>query len=417
MALLALLTLHASAVAAPAPPVILARGAILMDADTGVVLWGNAPDTPRPMASTTKIMTALLVLEDGRLDDTVTVSPKAAKVGESSLHLKAGETLTMRDLLYGILLRSANDGCVAAAEHIAGSEAAFIQRMNAKAAELGCTRTHFTNPNGLHDARHYTTPRDLAAIARAAMQYPEFRKIVSTPTYTIERSINKYDRRLKARDYSFLTNYPGAAGVKTGYTKQAGHCFVGAARRGPFTLLSVVLHSPSFNNETTALLDWGFKNFRGGVAARPGQNLGSVRVEGGKAREVAVTTTQTVAVTVAADAPPVRADLGALKVEAPVKAGQDLGVAPLMAGGKQVGDVVVVAVGPVGISTGRIVGRVVAGVFILVVIGVILGAIAENSRRRRRRLAARSRRHDTGRPRPRERESGAAGSERGPRHR
>lgn len=416
----ALALLGAAALALPAraatpPPAILARGGILVDAGSGKVLWQKEPDTRRPMASTTKTMTGLLVAEYGHPNEVVTVSPEAAKVGESSLHLKAGERLTMRDLLYGIMLRSANDGCVAAAEHISGSVPAFVARMNEKAAALGCANTHFVNPNGLHDPDHYTTPRDLATIARAAMQDPTFREVVATPAYTIERSINRYDRRLKARDYTYLTTYPGANGIKTGYTKQAGHCFVGAARHGQFQLISVVLHSPSINRETMALMNWGFNNFRGGVAAKPGQDLGRVRVEGGRAAEVPVTTNQEVAVTVPKDAPPVRADLSRLSVRAPVKDGQPLGVAPLMAGSEQVGEVPVIAARPVGISLWRILGRILGGTLVLLGAGVIFGAITENSRRRRRRLAARSRRLDPRGPGAREREAGRPGPERKPR--
>jgi D-alanyl-D-alanine carboxypeptidase (penicillin-binding protein 5/6) len=411
VALLALST--ACAIGAPAPPAVHARGAILEDAATGAVLWQSHADTPRPMASTTKIMTGLLVAEHDHLGETVTVSPTAAAVGESSLHLKAGETLTLHDLLYGILLRSANDGCVAAAEHISGTEAAFVQRMNDKAAALGCRHTHFVNAYGLHDPNHYTTPRDLAAIARAALQDPVLREIVGTPTYTIERSINKYDPHLKARDYSFLTHYPGAEGVKTGYTRQAGHCFVGTARRGGFQLVSVVLHSPNFNKETAALLDWGFKNFRGGVAVKAGEDLGDVRVAGGRAARVAAVAAQAVSITVPINAPRVRADLGALSVRAPIKAGQALGFAPLMSGGKQVGRVAVAASNAVGISIWSLIGRLAGGALLLMVIGVILGAIAENSRRRRRRLAARSRRPDPRGSREGERQGGAAGRERG----
>lgn len=384
-----------------------------MDAGTGQVLWAKDADVPRPMASTTKTMTGLLAAEYGHPDEIVTVSPEAAKVGESSLHLKPGERLTMRNLLYGILLRSGNDAATAAAEHVAGSVPAFVARMNAKASELGCANTHFVNPTGLNAPGHHTTPRDLATIARAALKNPVFAKVVATPTYTIERSMNKGDRLLKARDYTYLTTYPGANGVKTGYTREAGHCFVGAARHGQFQLISVVLHSPGIKRETESLMNWGFNNFRGGIAAQPGQNLGQVKVEGGRSAGVAVTAASAVYVIAPKNAGPVRPDLSHLAVRAPVKQGQSLGVAPLLADGKRVGETTVVATAAVGISVWRMIGRILAGALALAIIGVILGAIAENSRRRRRRLAARSRRHDPRGPRPREWESSRDWSERG----
>jgi D-alanyl-D-alanine carboxypeptidase len=175
----------------------------------------------------------------------------------------------------------------------------------------------------------------------------------------------------------------------------------------------VVLHSPNFNAETAALLDWGFKHFRGGVAVKPGQRLGHVRVNGGRAAGVGAMAAQSVAVTLPIGAPAVRADLSALRARAPIKAGQALGVAPLMSGDKRVGQVAVVASNPVAVSKWRLAWRVAGAALFLMVIGVIFGAFAENSRRRRRRLAARRRRLDTRGASAGERQAGAAGRERG----
>lgn len=388
---------------APAPDILSPSG-ILVEAKTGTVLWAHNPDAQRPMASTTKIMTALLVLESGRLLDTVQVSPDAAKVAESSLNLKPGEHMTMDDLLHGIIMRSANDACVVAAEHLDGSVAAFVARMNARAVQLGCKHTHFANPNGLHQKGHYSTARDLATIARAAMAYPEFRKIVSTPDYTIERDINKYDRGLKARDHWFLTNYDGADGVKTGYTRQAGHCFVASATRGGFQLVSVLMHSPNIKKETRALLDWGFANFRGGVAAKAGRPLAESPVSGGSAATVSVGVAAAAYVVVPKDAGPVGVQTVLDPVRAPVRAGQKLGRAVLVSDGGEVGHEDLIALSAVDISLFRKAGRVAIIVLLVGLGGVVVGTTAKTARRRRRRLAARRRGLDPRRARVRERE-------------
>src|SRR5580704_7917858 len=166
---------------------VTAPSAIVISAETGQVLWSKDADTPRYPASTTKIMTALLLIERCKPDEIIT-APKGIKtVGESSMHLEEGEQITAHDMLYALLLRSANDGCVAVADHISGSVPAFVAMMNARALELGCTHTHFDNPNGLNDTKHWTTAHDLALIAREAMTHPEFRDAAKTKKYQIHR--------------------------------------------------------------------------------------------------------------------------------------------------------------------------------------------------------------------------------------
>jgi len=397
-------TLCLSGYAAPVPPRVLAPSGILVDARSGTVLWAHNADVQRPMASTTKIMTALLVLESGRLGDTVVVSPTAAKVAESSLNLKTGEHLTLNDLLHGIIMRSANDACVVAAEHLSGSAGQFVEVMNLRAAQLGCRHTHFVNPNGLNAPGHYSSARDLATITRAAMRYPEFREIVSTPDYTIERDINTFDRGLKARDHWFLTHFPGADGVKTGYTRQAGHCFVGSATRNGFQLISVVMHSPNVKKETCALLEWGFKNFRGGCAAKPGKAIGFAAVSGGGVSSVPVGVAEKAFVAVPKTAGRVSLTIPRIQVSAPVKAGARVGRASLVCDGMPVGRVDLVSLGAVEISTGRKAARASAIGLVIVLGGLGLGATAENYRRRRRRVAARRRGSYPRRARVRERE-------------
>jgi D-alanyl-D-alanine carboxypeptidase (penicillin-binding protein 5/6) len=397
------LSLAAAAYAAPKPPPVLAPSAILIDGATGAVLWKHNADQRLPIASTTKIMTALLVAESGRLDEAVTVSADAAKVKESSLNLKPGEHITLRDMAYGIMLRSANDACVAVAEHLDGNVPAFVARMNARAAALGCRNASFVNPNGLHDPAHFCSARDLATIARAAMRNPFFRDVVATRSRRIRRDVNRYDTFLKARDYTFLRTYPGAEGIKTGHTKQAGRCFVGAARRGQLELISVILHSPNIGHETKALLDWGFGNFRGGRAVRRGDAVGVAAVRGGSAETVPVAAMRDASVVLPRTSPPVTLDVSGMTVMAPVTVGQRVGRAAIMSGGARVGAVDVVAARAVGLSRLRIAGRITAGAAILLGVGCFVGAFTTHSRRRRRRLAARGRRIDPRGSRDRER--------------
>ena len=269
----------------PTRPQIKAASAILIDAVSGQVLYGRNVDAPRPMASTTKIMTALLFCEAAPETAIVTASERAAATRESSLHLKKGETLTAHDLLRAMLLRSANDACVAAAEYVAGTEAAFAERMNAKAKELGCLHTHFVNSHGLHDDLHYTTAHDLALIARAAMQEPRIAETVCTQRCRINRSIDHNDVTLRNHSH-FLGKFPGADGIKTGYTRPAGHCYVGSATEDGHRLISVVLRSPDYVGETSALMKFGFGRFAPHLLAKAGTPLASVRVENGAADEV-----------------------------------------------------------------------------------------------------------------------------------
>lgn len=396
--------LCSAAFAAPESPNVIAPYGILVEARTGTVLWAHNPDEQRPMASTTKIMTALLVLESGRLGDIVQVSPNAAKVAESSLNLKTGEHLTLDDLLHGIIMRSANDACVAAAEHLSGSTEAFVEVMNARAAQLGCKHTHYVNPNGLNAAGHYSSARDLAIITRAALKYPEFREIVSTPDYTIERDINKYDRGLKARDHWFLTHFPGADGVKTGYTRQAGHCFVGSATRNGMQLISVLMRSPNIKKETCTLLDWGFKNYRGGYAVKSGRVLGQAKVSGGSLSTVSIAAAEPAYVVIPRTAGHVSVELPSVRIGAPFKAGQKVGRARMVCDGLVVGHFDLITLGSVDVSPGRKAARTAAiGIGVLAG-GVGIGATAKTYRRRRRRLAARRRGSDSRRARDRERE-------------
>lgn len=270
-------------------PVLSASAALVMDYDTGEVLWARNPDARRYPASTTKILTALLFVENVPPDEIVACNDAAiGKVGESSLHIKPGERFPAEDLLKGFLLRSANDGGVVIAQRVAGSVPRFAQRMNARAAELGATHSHFVNPHGLHDPAHVTTARDLAILARAAMANERFAAAVRTPSATIRRSISG-DRRVVAKSKRlFYDKVPGADGIKTGYTRPAGHCFVGSATRDGRRLIAVILGAKSSAcQETIPLLEWGFRRFPSRVAASAGQPVGAVAIRGGATPTVA----------------------------------------------------------------------------------------------------------------------------------
>jgi D-alanyl-D-alanine carboxypeptidase (penicillin-binding protein 5/6) len=246
-------------------PKVAAFGAVLMDAETGRVLWGKSEHEPLSMASTTKIMTAVLALESGRLDETVTVSEKAAAAPKMKMYLSEGEEVRLGDLLLALMLESSNDAAVAIAEHLSGSVENFCAQMTEKACSLGAMNTVFETPNGLDAGDHHSTPYDLALITRYALNVPGFIELTNTPAATF--SSNK-------REYSFsnrnrlLHEYAGANGVKTGFTNKAGHCFVGAARRNDMQLISVVLASGWGEKgkaqkwiDTKNVLNFGFDNF------------------------------------------------------------------------------------------------------------------------------------------------------------
>lgn len=240
-----------------APPELDAPGAVLWDPAEGRILHGVQESQGRPMASTTKIMTTLLALEAGTVEEVVTVSPSAATQDGASLGLSAGQQLPMRSLLAGLMLRSGNDAAMAVAEHVAGSEAAFVERMNARARELGLTDTRFVNASGLtDDPRHHASPLDLARLTEEARTYPEFRAWAAAPRLDVA-GIGVLENRNE-----LLGRYPGADGVKTGFTALSRYSLVASATRDGWTLLAVVLGSENNFGDAARLLDHGFQDFR-----------------------------------------------------------------------------------------------------------------------------------------------------------
>lgn len=244
-----------------APENISAVSAIVIEAQTGTVLWEHNSREKRAMASTTKIMTALLTIEAGDLDREFTVDPLAIMVEGTSMGLREGDRVSRRDLLYGILLPSGNDAANAAAVSVSGSMTAFVKLMNSRARELGLNDTHFATPSGLDADGHYTTACDLARLAAYALRDDTFRGIVGCASADVEFGNPPYKRTLYNSN-KMLKRYDGAIGVKTGFTDNARRCLVSAAERDGATLVAVTLNAPDDWNDHTKMLDYGFTQVR-----------------------------------------------------------------------------------------------------------------------------------------------------------
>lgn len=234
-------------------PVLRAPSVLLADATTGQVLYSQDPTTPRPPASTTKIMTALLVLERNYLTETVRI-PADLQMPGTTAGLVPGETLTIEELLYGLLLPSGNDAALALARYSGGTEEEFVAAMNTRAAELGLVHTHFVNPHGLDAPDHLSSAMDLLSLTRQALRHPTFARIVATATYSVRG--HRWENRNR-----LLGQYPGADGIKTGTTAAAGECLIASATRQGQRLIAVVLGSQDRYAEATALLDYGFAHY------------------------------------------------------------------------------------------------------------------------------------------------------------
>jgi len=265
-------------------PDVSAASAVLADLDSGQVLFTKNPDVKRAIASLTKIMTAMLVRERGDPADVVTVTPEAVirsddRLGTSALGLQAGERISVEDLLYALLLQSANDAAVALADHVAGSQGRFVELMNARGRRLGMRLTRFRSPNGLDD-RGYSTARDLVTLSRAAMKTPGFASIVGTRFRSIPAPAGP-DRRVQNRN-ALLWLYPGATGVKTGFTFRAGYSVVATAERDGRRLVAVVLGASGEGfSDAAELLNYGFTAFTRYTFARNGEPKGVVTLVGG----------------------------------------------------------------------------------------------------------------------------------------
>jgi len=238
-----------------------AASAVLVEQKTGRVLFEKDAHTKRRIASITKIMTAILAIESGKMNQTVKVSEQATRAEGSSVYLKPGEKIKLNDLVYGLMLRSGNDTAVAIAEHVGGSLDGFVHIMNQKAKEIGMYNTHFANPHGLDDhENHYSTAYDMAILMRYAMQNKTFQKITGTKVHKAPNPTENWDREWKNKN-RLLSKYKYCTGGKTGYTKRAKRTLVTTATKGDMDLIAVTLNGPDDWNDHISMYEGGFKGF------------------------------------------------------------------------------------------------------------------------------------------------------------
>lgn len=277
---------NGSALAAQRPE-LGATSAILMDVATGKVLFTKNSFDRRAPASTTKVLTALVAMERGELNQVITASRNASKIDGSSIWLAPGEKHTLEELLYGVLLSSGNDASVAIAEGLAGSEAQFAAWMNEKAKAIGVKDSSFKNSNGLPDSGHYSTAYDLALITRYALNNPIFAEMVKTKKKAIEWPGRDYNRMMVNHN-KLLWRYKYADGVKTGYTKQAGKCLIASATNKGQRLIAVVLNSKQMYEDSKSLFEYGFNNYQLLTVIQSEQKIGSIAVVEGIHNQVPV---------------------------------------------------------------------------------------------------------------------------------
>ena len=274
-----------------------AKAAVLMDAVSGEVLFAQNAHKKLPPASVTKVMTMLLILEGCdsgkiRLSDTVTISERAASMGGSQMYMEPGEQHTVEELLKGVAMVSANDGCVALAEHLAGSVEMFVEQMNKRAAELGMKDSNFVNTNGLPVANHYTSAYDIAVMSRALIAFPETAQWFTKWQDTIKVGLPGKEKEFGLTNTNkLIKQYPGAIGIKTGFTQDAGYCLSGAAERDGTRLIGVILGCTTSNirfAEIKRLLDYGFSNYESVKIAEKGQVQKALKIEKGTPSKVDV---------------------------------------------------------------------------------------------------------------------------------
>ena len=337
-ALLAAALSIASPAAAAEPPQLEARAWALVDARTGDVLASHAASQRLPIASTTKLMTAYVAMQELPLNKTVIVAPYESIYGESLLEVPAGERISVRDLLYGLILRSGNDSAYDLALAAAGSEAAFVREMNLRAAALGLSNTHYANPIGLDEAGNYSSALDLTALARRLLRDPAFARIAAARSAEL-RSLSP-SRRIETLN-DFLLAVPWATGVKTGHTFDADYVLVGSGQRKGVELISAVLGTwteSERDGETAELLEYGFSRYRKRVPVRAGEALArpSIRYSGD---ELPLRASRTVAVGVRRDQRLTVMVRAPREVEGPIRRGARLGRAVVFVDGQRAASV------------------------------------------------------------------------------
>jgi D-alanyl-D-alanine carboxypeptidase (penicillin-binding protein 5/6) len=319
---------------------VTARAFLVENGASGEVLGSRNAQARVPIASITKLMTILLTLEDTSPSNVVTVSPEAAEVGESTIGLRAGERLTVRDLLEGALIQSANDAADALADYVGhGSEQRFVALMNQRARQLGLRDTHYVRPDGLDAPGHVSSAHDVTLLARMLMRHPIVRQIVRMRTASIAggRTLHTWN--------DLLASYPGLFGVKTGHTSKAGWNEVAAARRGPLTIYATLLGSPDRserNADLVKLLDWGFSRYAPAPVAVKGREYASAELGYGH-KPVALVAGASLQPWLRVDFPVVRRVVAARAARLPVTKGQHLGQVRVYQRGRLVGSVPLVA--------------------------------------------------------------------------
>ena len=312
-----------------------AKKAYVLDTVSGRVLYEKNPDERSLIASTTKIMTALIVCEQCNVLDRMRIPKEAVGIEGSSMYLREGEILTLQELLYGLMLSSGNDAAVALAIYCGGTVEGFAELMNDKARNLGLRNTHFENPNGLDSPGHYSTARDLAVLSAYAMENPIFRKTVSTKSLMMgQRYLTNHNKLLWRVD--------GADGIKTGYTKAAGRILVSSATRNDRRLIAVTIDAPDDWNDHASLLENGFSRYSVRQIVTKGQYIDTLEVVGGQTHQVQILAAEDFSYALAPEENPQLMLPGPGFVYAPAVEGADAGVAYVTIAGKAVGKIPVV---------------------------------------------------------------------------
>ncbi|HKP20108.1 MAG TPA: D-alanyl-D-alanine carboxypeptidase family protein [Thermoleophilaceae bacterium] len=361
----------------PPPRVPTAQAAIVVDAVDGTVMFAKRPDAERSIASTTKLMTALLTLEEAKPRDVFTAPAYDAMPAESRINLREGERMTVQDLLEGLLLESANDAAVDLAENIAGSREAFVAQMNEKAEELGLDHTSYANPIGLDEEGNYSSARDLAALARTLLRNRRFARIVDSPRATLESGSHV---RVVDNRNDLVAAYPWVNGVKTGYTTNAGNVLVGSAARGPRArVISVVMGEPTEaarDADTLTLLRWGLDRFRRVRVIPRGRTLARADVKY-RDEQAPLVARRDVVVTVRSGEHLNRRVNAPDELEGPVESGQRVGSVTVLVDGRRVRRVALVTAEKVpGAGTLRVLlSELGVPLTVLIVLAILVAAL------------------------------------------
>lgn len=318
-----------------------AKSAVLYQPDLNRVLYSENMEQKLPMASTTKIATAITVIENCNLDETVTVSEEASLTEGSSIWLEKGERMSVEDLLYGLMLSSGNDAAVALCQHLEDKGVNFIELMNNTAKKAGAYNTNFENPNGLDSENHYTTAYDLARITAYAMKNDTFRKIVSTKKKSISWENSKYNRVLNNHN-KLLKMYKWCTGVKTGYTKKDGRCLVSSAMKNGNELIAVTLNDPDDWNDHINMLNYGFDQLTENFTIKDDVKFDKIKVNYGKKEKIGVKYKNSISFNIKPD-DEITTETVVMRVIAPVKVGEKVGFTRVYINGVESAEVDIVA--------------------------------------------------------------------------